>query len=234
MQIFNLQRCYEKVILINYLNPHNSLYVHIYWNLCVYPACSFWTKYLCSALHSTHCSRHALFYHFTSGGVFFVPLYHFALDHSSGVQMVRPEVDFMPASVRIMDRLLTRSNQTLPSPWQRWLSGVCLRAAVCTGEQQERRETKTLRQTDTQTVLIPFKYLSYPHQAAAGPNSNTATQSIFEILPLHGSKLKATCLYLPTQLVCDTLPKTESKRRREATEHFSVERGSLCPTATFA
>lgn len=85
---------------------------------------------LCSSSHPTHCSKHALFYHFTQWGVFFVPLYHFALAHSGGVQMVKPEVDFMPASVRIMDRLLTRSNQTLPSP-KRDDFRVCVCARPC-------------------------------------------------------------------------------------------------------
>lgn len=130
--------------------------------------------------HTAAVMRYFITLHSEELFFFFVPLYHFAADHSSGVQMVRPGVDFMPASVRIMDRLLTRSNQTLPPPPAEMTFGcVFARAPVCTDEHRGRRETKTLRQTDTQTVLILFKYLSYPHKAAAGPNSNTQWHGAF-------------------------------------------------------
>lgn len=144
---------------------------------CVCPACSCSTNAaLCSCSHPTHCSRHALYFitlH-SEEGFFCLTFHHFALDHSSGVQMVRPEVDFMPASVRIMDRLLTRSNQSPPPPRPTEMTFGCVLARACVHGRTtaEERDKNAEANRYTECFLL-FKYLRFPHRAVAGLNSNT-------------------------------------------------------------
>lgn len=102
-----------------------------------------------------------------------------------------------------------------PLPKKRWLSGVCLRAPMCTGEQQQRRETKMLRQTDTRTISILFKYLSFPHKAAAGPNGNTQWHQAFS-KSFHSMEVnwrQHVHIYPPNW--CATLYRKQQKARGE-------------------